>query len=124
VHVTRSLARSVGAAARQAVVTRILATRPELFTPTPEAVEATREDIGHILEHLDAALTVQDGEIFFAFTDWLVEVLTARGLPVAAVTLGYRAIEEAVLPLDEAAAGLLREARSRLSRPMAAASET
>jgi diguanylate cyclase (GGDEF)-like protein len=124
VPVARSLARSLGAAGREAVVTRVLAARPELFTPTPAAVEATREDIGHILEHLDAALTVQDGEVFFGLTDGLVEVFTARGLPVAAVTVGYRAIEEAVLPLDEAAAGLLREARSRLSRPMAAASET
>jgi diguanylate cyclase (GGDEF)-like protein len=123
VQVGRSLARSVGAAAREAILARILAARPELFTPTTAAVEATHEDIGHILEHLDAAMAARDDELFFAFTDWLVEVLTARGLPPAAVTVGFEAIEEALVPLDETAAALLREARGRMSRPVAAVSE-
>ncbi|MEU6077141.1 cobalamin-dependent protein [Micromonospora sp. NPDC047074] len=48
---------------------------------TPNQLDSTVSDLGHIVDFLAAALYVDDGTLFTEFVDWLVEILTSRGVP-------------------------------------------
>jgi methanogenic corrinoid protein MtbC1 len=53
----------------------------------------TREDLGYILQFLEAALLTDDPRIFLdEFLPWLTRVLTSRGLPAGVVTVGLEAL--------------------------------
>jgi methanogenic corrinoid protein MtbC1 len=53
----------------------------------------TREDLGYILQFLEAALLTDDPRIFLSeFLPWLARVLTTRGLPAGVVTVGLEAL--------------------------------
>ncbi|MEH0974666.1 cobalamin-dependent protein [Micromonospora sp. CPCC 205546] len=48
---------------------------------TPSQMDSTVSDLGYIVDFLAAALYVDDGTLFTEFVDWLVEILTSRGVP-------------------------------------------
>ncbi|MFV2116451.1 B12-binding domain-containing protein [Micromonospora sp. LOL_025] len=48
---------------------------------TPSQLDSTVSDLGYIVDFLAAALYVDDGSLFTEFVDWLVEILTSRGVP-------------------------------------------
>jgi methanogenic corrinoid protein MtbC1 len=93
---------------RDAEPLEIEAARPELveaamselflrFPPLAGYSEAqlvrTREDLGYILQFLEAALLTDDPRIFLnEFLPWLTRVLTSRGLPAGVVTVGLEAL--------------------------------
>jgi methanogenic corrinoid protein MtbC1 len=57
----------------------------------------TREDLGYILQFLEAALLTNDSRIFLdEFLPWLTRVLTSRGLPAGVVTVGLEALGAAL----------------------------
>jgi methanogenic corrinoid protein MtbC1 len=84
------------------------AARPELveaalhelflrFSPlagyTEAQVTRTREDLAYVLQFLEAALLTDDARLFLVdFLPWLTRVLTSRGLPPEAVTVGLEAL--------------------------------
>jgi methanogenic corrinoid protein MtbC1 len=86
---------------------------PPLAGYTPEQLARTREDLGHILDFLGAALYVEEPRIFLDFTRWLQSVLVSRGVPERALGLGYAAVADVVGDLPRARA-LLAEARAEL----------
>jgi methanogenic corrinoid protein MtbC1 len=93
---------------RDAEPLELEAVRPELveaamnelflrFPPLAGYSEAqlarTREDLGYILQFLEAALLTDDPRIFLdEFLPWLTRVLTSRGLPAGVVTVGLEAL--------------------------------
>ncbi|ASW54998.1 B12-binding domain-containing protein [Plantactinospora sp. KBS50] len=62
---------------------------------TPAQLDRTVEDLGYILDFLAAAVYVDDVTLFDEFLDWLVQILTSRGVPAGSVgaTLGHFAAE-------------------------------
>jgi methanogenic corrinoid protein MtbC1 len=96
------------AGTRDAEPLELEAARPELveaamselflrFPPLAGYSEAqlarTREDLGYILQFLEAALLTDDPRIFLdEFLPWLTRVLTSRGLPSGVVTVGLDAL--------------------------------
>ena len=81
---------------------------PLVAAYTSEQLARTREDIGHIVAFLAAALYVEDERIMGEFVGWLREVLTTRGVPAAAVDAGLDAVAAAVAELPLASAVLHR----------------
>lgn len=76
-------------------------------------IERTREDLGHIIDFLAAALFADEPAIFHRFTTWLQEVLTARGVEPHGLRVGYETIA-ALLGGTPAARRLLLDAAERL----------
>ncbi|MFC8616416.1 B12-binding domain-containing protein [Micromonospora purpureochromogenes] len=64
---------------------------PSVRDYTPAQLDSTISDLGYIVDFLAAALYVDDSSLFTDFVGWLVEILTSRGVPAAAVglTLGH-----------------------------------
>ncbi|MEH0826233.1 MULTISPECIES: cobalamin B12-binding domain-containing protein [unclassified Micromonospora] len=64
---------------------------PSVEHYTPAQLDSTVSDLGYIVDFLAAALYVDDSSLFTDFVGWLVEILTSRGVPAAAVglTLGH-----------------------------------
>jgi hypothetical protein len=54
---------------------------------TPAQLDSTVSDLGYIVDFLAAALYVDDGSLFTEFVDWMVEILTSRGVPAPALGL-------------------------------------
>lgn len=77
-------------------------------------VARTREDLGHILDFLGAALFVDDPAIFSRFTGWLQAVLVARGVDERALRLSYEALLDALDEATPRARQLLRQAAASL----------
>ncbi|MDH6224442.1 cobalamin-dependent protein [Streptomyces sp. MJP52] len=75
--------------ARQRLVREVLAGLEERFPPmrsyTDEQRDRTAEDVAHVVDHLVAALYVDDDVLFTGFITWTAEVLTARGVPAASL---------------------------------------
>jgi methanogenic corrinoid protein MtbC1 len=75
---------------RSALVDSALADQTRRFATVagfgPAQLDATVDDLGHILDFLAAALYVDDGTLFTDFVGWLVDILSSRGVPP--VTLG------------------------------------
>jgi methanogenic corrinoid protein MtbC1 len=55
----------------------------------------TRSDLAHLLDFVAAARYVDDDTVLFDLTDWLLDVLRARGVPGAALTLGLESLAAA-----------------------------
>jgi len=75
-----------------------------LSTLTEWQLARTREDFGHILDFLAAAVITADPRVFAGFVDWLTTLLTARGLPATVVPVSLRALA-AALPAEHRLAG-------------------
>ena len=70
---------------------------PALAGYSEAQVARTREDLGYILQFLEAALLTDDPRIFLdEFLPWLARVLTSRGLPSGVVTVGLEALGAAL----------------------------
>jgi len=57
-------------------------------------LDATAEDMGHIVDFLAAALYVSETRIFTDFVAWTREVLKARGVPPAALRAGLLLVRD------------------------------
>jgi methanogenic corrinoid protein MtbC1 len=67
---------------------------PPLAAYSEAQLARTREDLGYILQFLEAAQLTDDPRIFLdEFLPWLTRVLTSRGLPAGVVTVGLEALE-------------------------------
>jgi hypothetical protein len=66
---------------------------PPLAGYSQTQLARTREDLGYILQFLEAALLTDDPRLFLdEFLPWLTGVLTSRGLPAGVVTVGLEAL--------------------------------
>ena len=66
---------------------------PPLAGYSEPQLARTREDLGYILQFLEAALLTDDPRIFLDdFLPWLTRVLSSRGLPAGVVTVGLEAL--------------------------------
>ncbi|GAA0806620.1 cobalamin B12-binding domain-containing protein [Spirilliplanes yamanashiensis] len=70
---------------------RLAAAYPEALAYDERQRDATLEDYGHIADFLAAALYVDDPDVFTDFIGWTAAVLTARGVPPAALSVGLEA---------------------------------
>ncbi|MGX6603839.1 cobalamin B12-binding domain-containing protein [Micromonosporaceae bacterium Da 78-11] len=57
-------------------------------------LDATAEDLGHVVDFLAAALYVSEPEIFTDFVAWTTALLQVRGVPPVALGAGLRLIHE------------------------------
>ncbi len=87
---------------------------PAMASYGEEQLARTREDLGHIVDFLSAALYVEDDRIFPEFVEWLVAVVGARGVPAQAVVAGLDAVAEALEDLERDRVGDLPAARRLL----------
>ncbi|PSL44413.1 hypothetical protein B0H94_10823 [Salsuginibacillus halophilus] len=81
--------------------------------------EKTIEDNYHHLDHLYTAYSTGEAQIFLDYTDWLVTVLTSRGVGVDLIVDNFERLEKSIpgrLPQKEAEAYLnyLQQARVKL----------
>jgi methanogenic corrinoid protein MtbC1 len=69
-------------------------------------LDRTREDLAHIVRFVAAAQRVDETTVFTDFLDWLVEVLSTRGVPKAALVTGLAVLQPLLEEHDLAAGGL------------------
>ncbi|MEU9833991.1 B12-binding domain-containing protein [Streptosporangium sp. NPDC048047] len=84
-HLTRRRAQLL-----QTVMSEMVAAFPPMAAYDPAQLEATADDLAHILDFLGAALYVDDDELFAGFVSWTAGVLGARGVPGRALSGGLR----------------------------------
>ena len=66
---------------------------PPLAGYSQAQLAQTREDLGYILQFVQAALLTDDARLFLGeFLPWLSRVLSARGLPAGVLTMGLDAL--------------------------------
>jgi methylmalonyl-CoA mutase cobalamin-binding subunit len=100
-YVVRRRAELIGTGMR-----RLAAAYPAMSGYDQRQIDATAEDMGHIVDFLAAALYVGDDRIVTDFVDWTAAVLRARDVPASALTVGLRLIREQVPECPRAAAML------------------
>ena len=69
-------------------------------------VDATADDMGHIVDFLAASLYVGETPVFTDFVDWTHGVLAARGVPPAALRAGLQLVRDQLRDCPGAAAVL------------------
>lgn len=88
--------------ARQELVRSAPAGLDERFPPMREYSDAQRdrtaEDVAHIVDHLAAAVYVDDDALFTEFLSWTAEVLSARGVPAAGLVPTLELLAAALPP--------------------------
>ncbi|SNY73677.1 cobalamin B12-binding domain-containing protein [Paractinoplanes atraurantiacus] len=67
-------------------------TYPRLREYNTRQLDATTEDLSHIVDFLAAALYVSETQIFTDFITWTSAVLDARGVPPVALRVGLEAV--------------------------------
>jgi methanogenic corrinoid protein MtbC1 len=72
-------------------------TFPAFRDYTSAQLDATAEDLGHIVDFLAAALYLAEPSIFVDFAGWTREVLGARGVPPAALRAGLTGVRHQLL---------------------------
>jgi methanogenic corrinoid protein MtbC1 len=112
-HVVRSRAALISAALQ-----RLVAAYPAMRDYDQRQMDATAEDMAHVVDFLAAALYVGEPKIFTDFVAWTAGVLQARQVPPVALSFGLFAVRlqlsdypAALAMLDEGAA-LLPEINS------------
>lgn len=70
----------------------MLATHPHMRGFSPEQLDRTREDLESIVRFIAAARHVDDVTVLTDVLDWLTELLTARGIPRAALIAGIQVL--------------------------------
>jgi methanogenic corrinoid protein MtbC1 len=73
---------------------RLATDHPAVRDYDQRQIDATAEDMGHIVDFLAAALYVSETQIFTDFVDWTHGVLAARGVPPAALRSGLDLIRD------------------------------
>jgi methanogenic corrinoid protein MtbC1 len=77
----------------EAAMSELFLRFPPLAGYSQNQLARTREDLGYILQFLEAALLTDDPRLFLdEFLPWLTRVLTSRGLPAGVVTVGLEAL--------------------------------
>jgi hypothetical protein len=71
---------------------RLAAAHPAADRCDQHQLDATAEDLGHIVDFLAAALYATEPDIFLEFVDWTAAVLGARNVPPAALRSGLTLI--------------------------------
>lgn len=94
----RERARDLVAAAMQRLDKRL----PAMAAYDTEQRARTEEDLGHLLDFLATALFVDDSRLFTEFVTWMADVLSARGVPPAAVRLGLEIFDELLTGMPRA----------------------
>ncbi len=87
---------------------------PDMQTYTDAQRRHTTEDIGYIVDFLGAALYTDDDDLFSGFISWTSDVLSARGVPPAALPPALDVLL-AQLPDFPRAQRILRTARIALA---------
>jgi len=88
----------------------ILAERfPQIAAYDADQIDRTREDFGHIISFIQAAVLVRDDGLFHEFVLWLRDLLEARGVPAPVLAVSLEALRDA-RPGDEVVARLVRDA--------------
>ncbi|GAA3633744.1 cobalamin-dependent protein [Streptomyces chitinivorans] len=107
--------------ARGRLVDDVMAVLPERFPQLREYAgrqrEYTVEDLHRVVEYLVAALYVDDPGLFEDFTAWTGRIMTARNLPVDALSAVLEAMADAFRELPRAAA-YIAAARGSLDREL------
>ncbi|XVV09487.1 cobalamin B12-binding domain-containing protein [Actinoplanes sp. CA-131856] len=67
-------------------------TYPRLREYNTRQLDATTEDLSHIVDFLASALYVSETQIFTDFITWTAAVLDARGVPPVALRVGLEAV--------------------------------
>jgi hypothetical protein len=81
----------------EAAMSELFLRFPPLAGYSETQLARTREDLGYILQFLEAALLTDDPRLFLdEFLPWLTGVLTSRGLPSGVVTVGLEALGAAL----------------------------
>ncbi|MEU4782505.1 cobalamin-dependent protein [Micromonospora sp. NPDC023633] len=70
---------------------------------TPSQLDSTVSDLGYIVDFLAAALYVDDVSLFTEFVDWLVEILTSRGVPAPTLRVTLEHYERVLRDFPRAA---------------------
>jgi methanogenic corrinoid protein MtbC1 len=86
---------------------------PPLAGYDPNQLARTEEDLGYILQYVEAALLTGDERIVDEFVPWLSSVLVARGLSPAAVLLSLEILASVVSEAALPGTPLLERAASR-----------
>ncbi|MEU8818521.1 cobalamin-dependent protein [Actinoplanes sp. NPDC048796] len=79
---------------------------PRLRDYNTRQLDATTEDLAHIVDFLAAALYVSETQIFTDFITWTAAVLEARGVPPVALRVGLEAVRAQLLDFPTAVAVL------------------
>ena len=106
------LGEQAGAIAERAF-TALLTTFPRLASYTTEQRLRTNEDLVFIVQFARAALMVDDATVFHQFIDWLDALLSARGVPPAALDQGLAALSPLRADIDPRVGQLADDARLR-----------
>lgn len=75
-----------------ATMSALAATYPAFGSYDQNQLDATLEDIGHLVDFLAAALYLREPQIFLDFVDWTAGVLRARGVPAPALSAGITGV--------------------------------
>ncbi|UOQ86436.1 hypothetical protein [Gracilibacillus salinarum] len=76
-------------------VEKIYQAYPNLIEQYGEAgVERCREDNMHHLEHLDTAFQLNNHMIFIDYTNWLKELLVARGMSTEHIEFNFEVLRQ------------------------------
>jgi methanogenic corrinoid protein MtbC1 len=75
-----------------ATMSALAATYPAFGSYDQHQLDATLEDIGHVVDFLAAALYLREPQIFLDFVDWTASVLQARGVPAPALSAGMNCV--------------------------------
>jgi methanogenic corrinoid protein MtbC1 len=109
--------------------TYVVRHRPRLITTTMDRLfdaypgmrrynerqlDATAEDVGHLVDFLGAALYVDEAPIFTDFVGWTADVLTARGVPPVALRCGLDVLRDQLRDFP-AATALLDAGQTQLA---------
>jgi hypothetical protein len=70
----------------------LAATYPAVRAYDHRQLDATLEDLGHIVDFLAAALYLREPAIFTDFAEWTAAVLQARGVPPPALRAGISSV--------------------------------
>jgi hypothetical protein len=73
---------------------RLAADHPAVRDYDQRQLDATAEDMGHIVDFLAASLYVSETTIFTDFVAWTRGVLAARGVPAAALRAGLLLVRD------------------------------
>ncbi|WP_241524786.1 cobalamin B12-binding domain-containing protein [Streptomyces barkulensis] len=107
--------------ARGRLVDEVMAVLPERFPQLREYAgpqwEYTVEDLHRVVEYLVAALYVDDPGLFEGFTAWTGRIMTARSLPVDALSTVLEAMADAFRELPRASA-YIAAAQAALDREL------
>ena len=77
----------------EAAMSELFLRFPPLAGYSHAQLARTREDLGYMLQFVEAALLTDDPRIFLdEFLPWLTRVLVSRGLPAGVVTVGLEAL--------------------------------